>query len=229
MKRFGITRSLILAIGFVAFAACLAISDFALAADVINPVTHAGALALAHPFADAGTTLSMAGAAFGTYDYWHPIRKTHAHPAQTLPIVISATSADCPDGILQIDPTTGFAKLYAFENLRSQCVASNDPAAQQCAKDLPEFFAFDPVVDKDSLSDEAKFNVVTNCAKAQTLSGRTIAWTDPTMNTPDPSGKERWIEGDAIPNAWALPTQVTLNDLPALAQQILQSYTLKHA
>jgi len=222
MKRFGIFS--LLAIGMLAVAAFAFPMDI-LAAQV-TPGIHAGALAIAQPFTDPGFGLVMAGAAFGTHDYWHPIRQVHKHPAVVPNFVIAATSADCPDGILEIDQATGFSKLLAFESLRQQCAGSADPNVRQLAQGMPALWSYDPAVDRDDLTEEQKFNVVTNCAKATTLSGSTSYWTAPTMNTPDPSGTSRWIEGDVIPNAGALPTNIGLNDLPGFAQAMLKRSAL---
>jgi hypothetical protein len=219
--RFGFLTATFTILAVAAVAVLLPIDGFA-----ATPSLHAGAMALSQPFTDPGFGLVMAGAAFGTYDYWHPIRALHKHPAVAPTFVIAATSPDFPNGIMEVDATTGFCKLFAFENLRAQCANSADPSVKQVATTLKQFWSYDPAVDLESLTDEQKFNVVTNCAKATTLSSDTTFWPSPTMNTPDPSGKSRWIEGAQIPDAAALPTNVTLNDLPAIAQAILKRSAL---
>jgi len=171
----------------------------------------------------AGGSLAMA-AAYGSFEYWRPLRAAQKHPAAKPNFVIAATSPDFPNGIMGAPlPGSGLVKLFAFESLRAQCENSADPKLLALAGALPHYWAFDPVIDDPSytLTDQQKFNIVTNCAHATVLSGYELYYASPTMNTPDTSGMSRWIEGEVIADAGALPTALTLNDLPALAQRFL--------
>lgn len=211
MKRFG----------FLALTMVLAIAVcYAILPDLFAPAVNLLTATPAHDL--VAPTLAMA--AFGTYDYWHPIRSLHKHDTSAVPnFILAATSVDFPNGVIGAPmPASGLVKLFVFESLRAQCQGSSDPKLQLLATQIPSLWAFDGLLDDTTvtLDDAQKFNIATNCSNAQILSGY-AQYQPVTLNTPDPTHHRGWIAGDSVANAGALPTRATLNDLPAIAQAIL--------
>lgn len=212
MKRYGFT-SFLITLG-ITFAVCFAMSDFALAAGSIADPTsmHAGTLAMAHPFADAGST--MAGLGILSWAYWHPVHKpSNAGAAPAVQFKINITTADCPNGIIDYSPQGG-ARLVAVEDCRAQCQASNDPELVKLGASLKTYYAFAPALADASLSAEQQFNIKTNTTYVHGIArwaGRMVNIF--TANTPDPTGKEMWITGQPVDDHGSFDSAITLADV----------------